>query len=245
MNRKNIITTLFIFLALTASCQNQGSNDSTEKTTEDTSVNLSSDNSENQKDQVEITQINVKGSESNLKEQFKLSSFSKYVMIHKTENKILLSYDFFPEGTEICHQADSNATSFKEGCFEANRILVPCEFSGSFSDDKLTIGLSQKTESQNCDQPTVIELNPGELTLEGVLIEDDPWIGLSETYSILLSTRGFLDEADETELKLECKTTDGERCTVEQSQNFSNCECEESNLEAIYKKLLKKHVSDE
>lgn len=231
MNRQLAFTILALALTL-AHCNQEATSPSSVEN--DTSSLISNNES---KGDAKITSINTNGSQTNLND-FESSTFSKHVLRHKKKSKLLISYDFFPEGTRFCHQKDPNAKSLSEGCVEAAQILIPCEFSTNVSDD-ISFNLNAPIENVSCDDPFVLQLNEGELTLDGLLVDvSESWDGFAD-FGFITTNAGFLDLEDGQALTSPCKDNEKNVCHPSDLTD-SNCHCDESKLEDLYKKILEK-----
>lgn len=119
---------------------------------------------------VTITEIDTTSSQAQSQlDQYSASSFSKYIYFHKTEDKILLDYNFFPKGSDLCQQAAYDAESNPLGCKTDKTIVIPCDYKTRIEDDLLSVNISASTEISQCESDIVIDLSSAEFTTDGLV----------------------------------------------------------------------------
>jgi len=204
--KKTITILLFSFLFLACN----------ETVTTNSSDNLTSGN-----DGTTITGITT--TPSNLLESYTLSSFSQHIYFHKTEDKILIDYNFFPAEADICQQVTYNAETNINGCQTAKSVVMPCAYQPLTENDLLSINISAPTETEACDTEVVLDMSQAEFTVEGFVFTFEGTLTVFDPYfEFSITNDGFVDVDDSQKLDFESADID---------------------LEDVYAKVLEKRVS--
>jgi len=135
-----------------------------------------------------ITTIDTSNTSSDL-DNYEQSSFSTYVYFHKTEEKTLVDYNFFPVDKDVCQQATYNADTNPNGCQTDMTVIVPCE--SVLSDDDLL--LIQSSEESSCDD-IVVSFSDADFTLDGLVFATKSTISnFNDDFGFTISSNGFQD----------------------------------------------------
>ncbi len=187
----------------------------TAQTSESETANLNSQ-SEGTGDESGISTITT--TTSNELSNYTVTTFSENIYLHNSAEKILVSYDFFPTGSDVCQQATYDATSNPNGCRVAKTVVLPCAFQ-SVTDDMLSTSVSAATDTESCDNQTVIDADAAEFTVHG-LVFSAAVVDVFETdFEFKITRDGFVDVSDDTAL------------------TFSNADVD---LENVYDKILER-----
>jgi len=180
-----------------------------------------SDNLMNGNDGTAITGITT--TTSNLLESYTQATFSEYVYFHKTENKILIDYNFFPAQADICQQVTYNAETNINGCQTAKTVVMPCAYQPLTENDLLSINVSAPIEEETCDQEVILDMSSAEFSVEGLIFAFEGTLNIFNSYfEFSITNDGFVDTDDSQKLDFESADVD---------------------LEAVYANVLEKRVS--
>lgn len=140
-------------------------------------------------------------------EAYTQSTFSDFVYLHKTDNKLLLTYDFFPAGYDLCQQATYNAQTNPSGCTQDLSISIPCTFSSITDDDLLSVSISATTdagENTDCANPIIVDLSAAEFTVDGLIFDITTGAvdAFAQDFEFLIDVDGFYDASDDAKLNL-------------------------------------------
>lgn len=137
---------------------------------------------------------------SQTREQYSVSSFSQWIYIHNTENKILIDVNFLPEGHDLCQQATYNADTNPYGCQQDQSVSIPCEYNSIPESDLLNVNLSVSTTTpvaSTCTNPIVVDLSDAVFDASG-LIFTTPVSAFATDFGFNITNSGFTDSTDGT-----------------------------------------------
>lgn len=192
---KHIILILLV-LVVAVQCNETGSSSSTNSSAS-TSTSLSSGSS--------ITPIDTSAKANILSDYSQTTSYSKFVLLHNSEDKILIKYDFFPNGYDLCQQATYDENTNPNGCKTSNTIVLPCSFESLSQDDFLSVSINANpngSADNTCSSPVVLDLDTASITTEGLIFdlsEGAVEIFLDD-YEFFLTDIGAFDALDEAKL---------------------------------------------
>lgn len=179
--RFQIFCARFLFLGIVAvtvlACQGVGDGSAPVETV--ASIEVVSDQgkkSEANHSEISISAIDAKKTPA-LQNDFDQSNYSKFVYFHQNKNRIVLDYNFFPEGSDFDSQ---NKT-----------VALPC--AKPLPDDgHLNINLNAASNTP-C-KPKSLDVSDATFTLLGLEFEFDREFDLfAETYGFVLTADGFVD----------------------------------------------------
>lgn len=159
-------------------------------------TNLNLDESTNSNATSGVGTITTQTAET--RQNYNLSSFSQWVYLHKTENKILIDVNFLPEGHDLCQQATYHETSNPNGCRQDLSVSIPCEYNSLPESDLLNINLSVSTTvpvATSCTNPIVVDLSAATFDADG-LIFTAPVTAFQSDFGFQITMDGFVDPAD-------------------------------------------------
>lgn len=140
-------------------------------------------------------------------EAYTKSTFSDFIYLHKTDNKLLVTYDFFPAGYDLCQQATYNAQSNPNGCTQNESVSIPCTFSSVADDDLLSVSINAETDAGEpavCASPIIVDLTTAEFTVDGLVFDVTSGAVdvFAEDFEFLIDVDGFYDSTDDAILNL-------------------------------------------
>lgn len=166
----------FVALALLACQGMESSNTSIETVALTEPTPKQGEKSETENSNVSISAIETKSAPA-LKSDFDQSNFSKFIYFHKDKNRIVLDYNFFPEGSDF----DS----------EKKTVSLPC-VKPLPDDEHLSINLNA-TSNAPCKSKS-LDVSTATFTLLGLEFEFDREFDLfAEDYGFVLTADGFVD----------------------------------------------------
>lgn len=184
---KRILLVAILILSFVACDELLGT--STTKSTSLSTADAGSDSS------VTVTAIDTSNTSSDL-DSYAQSGFSKYVYFHKSENKLLLSYNFFPTDADVCSQVTYNADTNPNGCQTAKTVVIPCEFQSSIQDDLLSVNVSA-SDSDDCGSDIVLDFSDAEFTIDGLVFDFTSQLeNFVSDFEFAISSEGFVDHND-------------------------------------------------
>jgi hypothetical protein len=116
------------------------------------------------------------------------TNFCDYILFHKTEALVLIDYNFFPAGTDVCQQVTYDAELNPEGdCKTAKTVVLPCGFEevDVESDDMLSVSVSAPTGTTTCETSLVLDVSSAEFTIDGLAIP------FTDSLDIFANSLGF------------------------------------------------------
>lgn len=167
----------FITVALLA-CQGMGNHDTPTETIALTeTASEQSKKSEADHGEISISAIDTKNT-STLQNDFDQSNYSKFIYFHQNKNRVVLDYNFFPEGSDF----DS----------EKKTVVLPCA-KPIPDEDRLNINLSIPVQEAPCKTRS-LDVAGATFTLLGLEFEFDRVLELfAEDYGFVLTVDGFVD----------------------------------------------------
>lgn len=189
---KRVLSILALVLAFSA-CNEVDSDDSSA-----TSLNNTGDSG----DSVTISVLDTSDTSTSLSD-YDQSSFSEHIYFHSTESKILVVYDFFPTGSDVCSQATYDEDTNPNGCQVDQTVVVPCNFSDeALDDDMLSFNVSA-SDSDTCDDDIVVDFSDAEFTTEGLVFTFSGSLDAFDSdFEFKISEEGFVDSNDNSVLDL-------------------------------------------
>lgn len=183
-----------IILVLIFSACNEGDSPDSHAASLNNSANSSDD-------LVTVSVINTSGTSTDLS-LYTVSSFSKHVYFHSTQDKILIAYDFFPTGSDICSQATYDEKTNPNGCQVDQTVVVPCDFSdAALEDDMLSFNMSV---GDACEDDIVVDLSAAEFTTDGLVFDFSASLDAFDSdFEFKISKQGFVDGNDNAVLNFD------------------------------------------
>lgn len=176
MKLKTLIGILIITVSL-AACNEEDSSATSEATLNTTD-----------EDGVTVTEIDTTSATSTVLTDYDQSSFSKYVYWHKTEDKILIDYDFFPSGSDFDSQT--------------KKATLPCEFGEDDQDTAVNVNVSAPTDPGECEN-IEIDLSAATFTIDGVEFAFSATLEIfADDFEFKISSGGFTDSVTGTALSV-------------------------------------------
>lgn len=187
------ILSIFALIFVFSACNEVGSDDSA------STLNNTVEDS----DSVTISALDTSDTSSSLTD-YDQSSFSEYVYFHSTESKILIDYDFFPDGSDVCSQATYDEDSNPNGCQVDQTVVVPCDFSdAALDDDMLSFNVSA-SDDDSCEDDIVVDFSDAEFTTDGLVFDfSDTLDSFDSDFEFKISEQGFIDSNDNSVLDLD------------------------------------------
>src|SRR3989339_506288 len=177
-------------------------------------------------DATDITEITP--ATSKLKDSYEVSSFSEYVFFHKEDTNILLDYNFFPAGSDICQQAAYDAQTNPNGCKQDKTVELPCGYQEAPEDDLLSISLNADPNiaTTDCADKIILDMSQAEFTVEGLVFSyDDTLDVFVEDFEFMIAKKGFVDAASDAVL------------VFDSSEAGTNAP-QDIGLETVYQKII-------
>lgn len=141
-----------------------------------------------------ITEIDTGNTSSGLSD-YTQASFSQYIYFHLNEDKTLIDYNFFPEGSDLCSQATYDVTSNPGGCKTDKTIVIPCDYQESSQDDVLSI--DAEGETKDCTEDIVLTIASATFSVDGLVFNSKDSITVfAEEFEFTITTNGFIDSDD-------------------------------------------------
>ena len=128
-------------------------------------------------DQGSVTISKVEGKKSDdPTAEFDQSAFSKFVFFHKDGHKILINYNFFPEGSDFDSQKKI--------------VHIPCDFVLP-EDERLSVSISATEAQTPCVGELDLELSQAVFTLGGLVLSfDENFSALEKDFGVRLTREG-------------------------------------------------------
>lgn len=154
-------------------------------------------------DSVTISAIDTSDTSSSLSD-YTQSDFSEHVYFHSTESKILIAYDFFPTGSDVCSQATYDEDTNPNGCQVDQTVVVPCDFSDAVLDDDMLSFNVSASDSDACEDDIVVDFSDAGFTIDGLVFDFDGSLGAFDSdFEFKVSEQGFIDSNDNSVLDLD------------------------------------------
>lgn len=125
---------------------------------------------------------------SDLLKGFKQSTYSKFVYFGEGKKKILIDYNFFPEGTDFDSQL--------------KQVSIPCSY-GRTENSGLNVTVSSTDEAAAECEPYLLDVAGAKFTLAGLELEFDQSFELfSREFGVTLTRDGFFDSESGEEMEV-------------------------------------------
>jgi hypothetical protein len=111
------------------------------------------------------------------------NNYCDYILFHLTEPKVLIDYNFFPAGSDVCQQVTYDPEINPEGvCKIAKTVVLPCGYDGASAaaDDLLSASISAPLDEGSCGDQLVIDLSTAGFTIDGLVF---PFSGSLDVFS--------------------------------------------------------------
>lgn len=128
---------------------------------------------------VSITKVEGQKAPLTILQDFDQSPFSKFVFFHKNKNKILIDYNFFPEGSDFDSQK--------------KEVRIPCQFLLN-KDQGPNVNVSAPMADGACKERFKLDIDGAKFTLAGLEFGFDETFDLfADEFGIALTPVGFVD----------------------------------------------------
>lgn len=142
-------------------------------------------------------------------DDYSAADFSTVIFFHKTENKILVSYNFFPNGSDVCEQSSYDADTNPNGCRTSGTVVLPCGYEGLEDNDYLSIDVSAFTTDTNCTDKLAVSMTGGEFTVDGLVFSFASSLDVFVSdFGFKITRDGFVDSENGSILVLSSSSAD-------------------------------------
>jgi hypothetical protein len=203
-----------------------GCNEAATSSSSSSSLNSTSDDSS-----VSVDAMDTSSTSSDLS-SYTMSSFSMHVYFHNSEDKMIVTDDFFPDGSDTCSQATYDADTNPNGCQQDGSVVIPCEFQEAALDEWLSVSTSASDSS--CEDDIVVDLSSGSFSLDGWVFEATELTAFADDFDFNIGSSGFVDTGDSAIVVVD---TD---CDNTNEDTSDDCDVK---LEDIYEAILDKRTS--
>jgi len=193
---KKLITTLVLLLAVAACSSNQSGS-----TSDLNPVNLSNGNTG-------ITSLqgtNVSDRDNYDQE----ANFCDNILFHKTEARVLIDYNFFPQGADVCQQATYDAELNPASlCRTEKTVVLPCGFEGTDEavDSLLAVDISAPVGGESCSEHLVLDVSSAEFTVDGLVFPFSSSLDVfANSLGFRITREGIVDVSNGALLSFESK----------------------------------------
>lgn len=167
-----------------------------------------------------LTLTVIQGTASSERENYdQENNYCDHILFHKTEALVLIDYNFFPAGTDVCQQVTYDAELNPEGdCRTAKTVVLPCGFDGASAegDDLLSVSISAPTGDGSCDGQLVIDLSAAEFTIDGLVFSFVSSLDVfANDLGFKITRDGIIKSSDGTILSFESKAFGLEEIVLE------------------------------
>lgn len=130
-------------------------------------------------EEVSIVKLEGQKESRSLLEDFDQSPFSKFIYFHKNKNKLLIDYNFFPEGSDFDSQK--------------KEVRIPCQFLLK-EKEGASVGLNAPISGGSCRKNFSLDIKAAKFTLAGLEFAFDESFDLFEDdFGMILTPDGFFD----------------------------------------------------
>jgi len=130
-------------------------------------------------------------------DSFVVTSYSKYIAIHKDGKELRVDYNFLPEGTDVCQQVTYDADTNPNGCLTANTIVIPCQYQ-SIGDDLLNFNINAPIEEADCANQIVVDMSTAKFELGGLVFPFASSLDIFiKDFEFKITTQGFKDSSND------------------------------------------------
>lgn len=180
-----LVSSLLIALVFGSSCNGQSGN-TTSTSGDTTQTTVTTDSGEG----VTVTEIDTSATTStqNPLANYTQSAFSKYLYFSGDGKKVLIDFNFFPQGADFDSQK--------------KQVTIPCEYQIT-DDENVSASVNAPVDEEPCEISIVVDLSQATFLFYGVEFSFDTSLdAFDKQFEFKITAQGFVDSLDNAVITL-------------------------------------------